>query len=67
MQWKRTDNASASRMRRATNFEGKKEMDVLAVQAAVLSAAGYSLLYLLLGGGFAGAALIFVVAKLLGK
>jgi hypothetical protein len=36
--------------------------------AAILVAAiGYSLLYLLLGGGLGGALLIFIVAKLLGK
>jgi hypothetical protein len=33
----------------------------------VFAAAGYSLLYLLFGGGLAGALLIFVVAKMLGK
>jgi hypothetical protein len=33
----------------------------------MLAAAGYSLLYLLLGGGLAGAILIFVVAKMLGQ
>jgi len=32
-----------------------------------LAAAGYSLIYLLLGGGLGGAVLIFVVAKLFGK
>jgi hypothetical protein len=32
-----------------------------------MAAIGYSFLYLLLGGGFGGAVLIFVVAKLLGK
>lgn len=32
-----------------------------------VAAIGYSLLYLLLGGGFGGAVLIFVIAKLLGK
>ncbi|HWB59359.1 MAG TPA: hypothetical protein VG733_07695 [Chthoniobacteraceae bacterium] len=32
-----------------------------------LAAIGYSLLYLLLGGGFGGAVLIFIVAKMLGK
>ena len=31
------------------------------------AAAGYSLLYLLLGGGLGGAILIFIVAKMLGK
>ena len=33
----------------------------------ILAAAGYSLIYLLLGGGFGGAILIFIVAKALGK
>ena len=33
----------------------------------ILAAAGYSFAYLLVGGGLGGAALIFVVAKLLGK
>lgn len=33
----------------------------------VLAAAGYSLVYMLLGGGFVGALVIFIVAKALGK
>ena len=33
----------------------------------IFAAAGYSFAYLLVGGGLGGAALIFVVAKLLGK
>lgn len=33
----------------------------------MFAAAGYSLIYLLLGGGFGGAVLIFIVAKMLGK
>jgi hypothetical protein len=32
-----------------------------------VAAIGYSILYLLLGGGFGGAFLIFVLAKMLGK
>jgi hypothetical protein len=32
-----------------------------------IAAAGYSILYLLLGGGLGGAALIFVIAKMLGR
>jgi hypothetical protein len=39
---------------------------VLAV-APMFAAAGYSLVYLLAGGGLGGAILIFFVAKLLGK
>jgi hypothetical protein len=34
---------------------------------APLAAAGYSLLYLLLGGGLGGAILVFFVAKMLGR
>ena len=33
----------------------------------MLAAAGYSLIYLLMGGGLGGAILIFIVAKMLGK
>lgn len=33
----------------------------------IIAAAGYSLIYLLLGGGFGGAFLIFIIAKLLRK
>lgn len=32
-----------------------------------IAAAGYSMLYLLLGGGFGGAVIIFILAKLLGR
>ena len=35
--------------------------------APVVGAIGYSILYLLLGGGFGGAVLIFIIAKMLGK
>jgi hypothetical protein len=33
----------------------------------LLAAAGWSLLYLLLGGGLGGAILIFIVLKMLGR
>lgn len=33
----------------------------------VVAAAGYSLIYLLFGGGLGGAFLIFILAKMLGK
>lgn len=33
----------------------------------MFGAIGYSLLYLLLGGGFGGAVLIFIIAKMFGK
>ena len=35
--------------------------------AAPMMAIGYSLLYLLLGGGLGGAILVFIVAKMFGK
>jgi len=33
----------------------------------ILAAAGYSLIYLIGGGGFFGAVLIFIIAKMLGR
>jgi hypothetical protein len=33
----------------------------------MIAAAGFSLIYLLLGGGLGGAILIFIVAKMVGK
>ncbi len=33
----------------------------------MVAAAGYSILYLLFGGGIGGAILIFIIAKMLGK
>ena len=33
----------------------------------MFAAAGYSILYLLFGGGIGGAVLIFIVAKMVGK
>ena len=35
--------------------------------ALPLAAAGYSILYMIFGGGLLGALVIFVIAKLLGK
>lgn len=39
----------------------------MALIAFPIAAAGYSLLYLLFGGGLGGAVVIFFIAKLLGK
>lgn len=39
----------------------------LALVTLPIAAAGYSLIYLLFGGGLGGAVLIFIVAKFLGK
>lgn len=41
-------------------------MDTLAL-VPVVAAAGYSLVYLLAGGGLFGAFVIFVIAKMLGR
>ena len=35
--------------------------------APMFAAIGYSLIYMLLGGGLGGAVLIFIIAKMLGK
>ena len=42
-------------------------MEILALTVLPLAAAGYSLVWLLAGGGFFGAVVIFVVMKLVGK
>jgi len=42
-------------------------MNSIVMIPIVVAAAQYSLIYLLLGGGFMGAAAIYVVAKVLGK
>ena len=42
-------------------------MTTLALISLPVAAAGWSLLYMILGGGFVGAIVIFLVAKMLGK
>ncbi|HWL93617.1 MAG TPA: hypothetical protein VNT79_08780 [Phycisphaerae bacterium] len=42
-------------------------MEILAFVNPILAAAGYSLLYLLLGGGLGGAIVIYIIAKMLKK
>jgi hypothetical protein len=42
-------------------------METIALVGMPLAAIGYSLVYLLAGGGVGGAILIFFVAKLFGK
>jgi len=53
-------------MRLISNLPYSEDFMVLA-QLPVLAAIGYSLVYLLAGGGRGGAILIFIVAKMLGK
>ena len=52
---------------RLLNIKPIRNMTELALIVPMFAAAGYSLLYLLLGGGLGGAVLIFIVAKALGK
>lgn len=41
-------------------------MTVTLVAPVLLAAAGYSILYLLLGGGLFGAIIIFILARMMG-
>jgi hypothetical protein len=45
----------------------RRTMEALIASALPIAAVGYSLVYLLAGGGLGGAILIFIVAKLLGR
>jgi hypothetical protein len=40
---------------------------MIATLTPMVGAIGFSLLYLLLGGGLGGAVLIFIIAKMLGR
>jgi hypothetical protein len=40
---------------------------MIATMTPIFAAVGYSLIYLLFGGGLGGAFLIFIVAKMFGK
>ena len=40
---------------------------IIALVTPLFAAIGYSFIYLLLGGGFGGAILVFFIAKMLGK
>jgi hypothetical protein len=40
---------------------------IIAAFTPIIAAAGYSLIYLLFGGGIGGAIVIFFIAKMLGK
>jgi hypothetical protein len=42
-------------------------MEIIALTDVLFAAAGYSIVYLLAGGGLFGAIVIFFIAKLLGK
>jgi len=42
-------------------------MNDLALLLPPIAAAGYSLVYLIFGGGLGGAIIIFIIAKMLGK
>ena len=42
-------------------------MEILALTVFPMAAIGYSIVYLLAGGGFFGAVVIFIIAKMIGK
>lgn len=42
-------------------------MEMMYTVTPIVAAAGYSLVYLLAGGGLFGAVVIFIVAKMLGR
>jgi hypothetical protein len=42
-------------------------MNELAIVLPPIAAIGYSMIYLLFGGGLGGAVVIFIIAKFLGK
>jgi hypothetical protein len=44
-----------------------KERSMIMAIVPIFGAIGFSILYLLLGGGLGGAVLIFIIAKMLGK
>jgi CHASE1-domain containing sensor protein len=66
-------NRSAAAPTYQFNLQGRRELPVRIQSMIALlllpmfAAAGYSLIYLLFGGGFGGAVLIFIIAKMLGK
>jgi hypothetical protein len=45
----------------------KRIFMIALLMTPMFAAAGFSLIYLLFGGGLGGAVLIFIVAKMLGK
>jgi hypothetical protein len=47
--------------------QGEKDMNALVVDPFLVAAAGYSLVYLLAGGGIFGAIVIYFIAKALGQ
>jgi hypothetical protein len=50
-----------------TNNAQESTKTMMLAFVPIVAAAGYSLIYLLFGGGLGGAILIFIVAKMLGK
>jgi hypothetical protein len=71
--WRREGNSSASayveawgELRTKENTEQNRNMSALII-LPMFAAAGYSLIYLLGGGGLFGAFVIFIVAKMLGR
>ena len=63
----RASEAHRSEADRLVGEKTQEEKAMTVLAPVLMAAAGYSLLYLLMGGGLGGAILIFIVAKMLGK
>jgi len=63
LQWRQRGKLSA---KDKETTEGNRNMNLIEPMF-VIGAIGYSVLYLVFGGGLGGAVLIFIVAKMLGK
>lgn len=61
------EQALTEEPRNVLKQRAKFEQRILNMTATIVGAIGYSLIYLLLGGGLGGAVLIFLVAKMLGR
>jgi hypothetical protein len=51
----------------STGYEKSMVMLPMLAVVPMVAAIGYSIIYLLLGGGFGGAVVIFIIAKMFGK
>ena len=55
------------RILRESRRKRSKDVELMTQMPIIVAAAQYSLIYMLLGGGFFGAIVIYIVAKMLGK
>ncbi|MGD9646817.1 MAG: hypothetical protein AB7U73_13970 [Pirellulales bacterium] len=63
----RCERSAAAKRKQRFDLKEIQKMETLLVATPVVAAAGYSLVYLLAGGGVFGAVVIFVIAKMLGR